>query len=199
MLTTAAHLLLRVSVLLVFAAFFVSFPTTNRAQGVPRLENAVTDETGVLEPDRAAIEQALEGLFRDTGVQLYVLFVETTGGMEIGEYAQLVGEQSLGENDALLVVAVDARRDNLSVGPDLSGRISQTSLDRIRTQTLEPALARGDYSAGVIGSAEALGAMLASGGPPASPAPGTPRSTAHFRPVLPAVLRGVLILVRGLW
>src|SRR6188508_3263245 len=97
------------------------------AQGVPRLEDAITDQTGVLAADESEIQLALQELFDDTGVQLYVLFVPTTGSMEIGEYASAVAEESLGPSDALLTVALNDRTDNISIGEDLAPRVSQTS------------------------------------------------------------------------
>jgi uncharacterized membrane protein YgcG len=198
--TAAALRLFRCSLVLVIAAIVLAIPAGGRAQTVPRLDTAITDETGLLDADRARIEDALERLFQETGVQLYVLFVESTDGVEIGDYARLVGEQSLGPSDALLVVAIEDRTDNLSVGRELAGRVSQTSLDRIRTQTLEPALADGDFAGGVIRSAEALGDILAGTAPPTSPPPSTPGgSTVDLGSIVLAVV-GVLLIALGiLW
>lgn len=199
MVTAAAPRLVRLSLALAIAAFVLALPVGSRAQSIPRLESAVTDETGLLSADRAAIEDALEQLFQETGVQLYVLFVDTTGGIDIGDYARLVGEQSLSPNDALLVVAVDDRADNLSVGSELAGRVSQTSLDRVRTQTLEPALAEGDFAGGVIRSAQALGSVLPGTGP-TDPTPGTPGgSGTNFGSVVLAIVGVILIALGVLW
>lgn len=126
------------------------------AQDVPRLTEAVTDETGTLTEARPQIDAALERLFQRTGVQLYVLFVHGTGGMDIADFAFEVGQQSLSASDALLTVAIDERTDNLSVGADLLPRISQTSLDRVRSDILEPRLASGDHGAAVVATADAL-------------------------------------------
>ncbi|MDQ3938884.1 MAG: TPM domain-containing protein [Chloroflexota bacterium] len=148
------------------------------AQEVPRLESAITDETGLLDEDRPAIEEAMERLFDRTGVQLYVLFVETTDGMEIGEYAEEVGQQSLGRRDALVVVAIGDRTDNITVGADLRDNVSQVELDRVRTNVLEPGLAEGDFGGAVIRTADALADVFPRLGPvvPAPP-PATPRAT----------------------
>ena len=108
------------------------------------MNSAVTDQTGVLQSDRTIIDQSLQTLFDKTGVQLYVLFVPTTGGVAISDYARQAGSQ-LGARDALLVVAVDDRTDNLSAGSGLSSSVSQIELDVIRRNVLEPLLASGDY------------------------------------------------------
>ena len=149
------------------------------AQDVPRLESAITDLTGLLSDpvDRGEIEDALERLFDRTGVQLYVLFVETTDGMDIADYAEAVGEENLGRDDALLVVATTERTDVLTVGSDLRGQASQVELDQIRTEVLEPGLAEGDFAGAVTRSANALGDALSPPVPttqPATPAPTAP-------------------------
>ncbi|CAN5574763.1 hypothetical protein BH23CHL7_BH23CHL7_10720 [soil metagenome] len=179
-----------------------------RAQDVPRLDSAITDQTGVLEQDHEAIEDALEQLFGRTGVQLYVLFVDTTGDLAMGDYAAAVGEQSLAENDALLVVALADRADNLSVGSALAGQVSQVELDRVRTQVLEPRLADGDFGGSVIATAGALGPIFPQQRPatvqptrvPATPTPaatptqgGTGGGGISILPIL-----GALLLIAGI-
>ena len=130
-------------------------------QVIPRLETAITDQTGVLDDSRTEIENALDDLFDRTGVQLYVLFVDSTGSMHIADYAAAVGEQNLGTTDALLVVALGDRTDDISVGSDLRGRISQTRLDQIREDVLEDRLAAGDFGGAVVDTSDALAAAFA--------------------------------------
>jgi uncharacterized membrane protein YgcG len=154
-------------------AFAVAGVNPVAAQDVPRLESAITDQTGVLSQGRSQIEDALDRLFERTGVQLYVLFVPTTGSTDIGTYAQEVAEaSSLNANDALLVVALDDRSDVISVGSDLSSSVSQVSLDRVRTNVLEPGLGSGDYSGALAQTADALGGIFPQAGQP-SPTPQT--------------------------
>ncbi len=181
------------------------------AQDVPRLDSAVTDETGVLSDDRAEIENALEELFDRTRVQLYVLFVDTTDGRDIGEYSDAVIAQSqLGAEDALLVVALEDRTDNIQVGDGLRDDLSQTTLDRIRTSVLEPGLADGDFGGAIISTAEALGDELAAPtpAPPAiTPAPvitppptqGGGTSGGGGGNFLFLLIGGVLVLGGGYW
>ena len=147
----------------------LGLPSPAAAQGVPHLDTAITDQTGVLATDRAAIEDALQRLFEKTGVQLYVLFINTTGQTDIAQYAAEVSDSSqLGAKDALLVVALQDRSDNLSFGSDLRDSVSQTALDRVRNDVLEPALTHGDFGAAVIGTSDALGNVFpAVGGPTA--------------------------------
>lgn len=180
--------------------------TVVSAQDVPRLTEAVTDETGTLTQSRAEIDAALERLFQRTGVQLYVLFVHGTGGLDIADFAFEVGQQSLSASDALLTVAIDDRSDNLSVGADLLPRISQTSLDRVRRDVLEPGLAGGDYGAAVVATADALGDVfpqvatpLPTAAPPtaapASPPPGPSQGGTGVGNFLILLLGGILIVL----
>ena len=145
------------------------------ANHVPRLTEAVVDEAGVLE-DRQGIAEAQQELFDRTGVQLYVLFVETTGDMEIVDFAQDVADESgLRGQDALIAVAIADRTDTIQVGPELSDEISQNELDSVRTDVLERGLADRDFDAAVIATTNALGDVLAAGEPPpAGPTAGAP-------------------------
>ncbi len=143
--------------------------TPAAAQDIPPLTDAITDQTGVLADDRSDIQDALERLFDQTGVQLYVLFVDTTDGLEVTEYAEQVGEQSLGAEDALLVVALDDRTDAINIGADLRDDVSQIAIDRVRTEVLEPGLGSGDFGAAVVDTADALAEVFPQTAPTVGP------------------------------
>jgi uncharacterized membrane protein YgcG len=194
----------------VVALLLLALAVPAGAQQVPRLDSAVTDETGLLDQDRAAIEAALERLFGQTGVQLYVLFIETTDGIDIGDYAEAVGDANLGPRDALLVVAVADRTDNISIAPGLRDEVSQVQLDRVRTDVLEAGLAEGDFGGAVVDTAEALAGVFPAVGPivtpmPATPPPATPPPAPPPDPGegagswLPALLGVVLLIVGVVW
>jgi uncharacterized membrane protein YgcG len=195
----------------VVALLLLALAVPAGAQQVPRLDSAVTDETGLLDEDRAAIEAALERLFERTGVQLYVLFIETTDGVDIGDYAEAVGDANLGPRDALLVVAVADRTDNISIGPALRDDVSQVQLDRVRTAVLEAGLAEGDFGGAVVDTADALADVFPAIGPivtpmPATPPPATlppapppPPADGGAGPLLPALLGAVLLIIGVVW
>jgi uncharacterized membrane protein YgcG len=129
-----------------------------QGQDIPNLQAAVTDQTGSLTSDGISqIEAATQRLFDRTGVQLYVLFVQTTDGSDIGQFAAQVGNQNLRADDALIVVALTERTDNISVGSDLAARVSEASLDSVRSNILEPGLASGDLAGAVTRTADFLG------------------------------------------
>ena len=138
------------------------------AQDVPRVQAQVTDLTRqqVLTPGRAQIDAALANLRETRNVQLFALFVESTGSRTVTEYADEVARRSsLGGNDALLVVALTDRSDALWRGSLLDDRLTDRELEEILSEHVEPMLARGDFAGAVAGAAEGLAqAVAASGG-----------------------------------
>lgn len=138
------------------------------------LDQRVVDETGVIsDAQRDEALAAIEALDDAQNVQLWALFVSTTGGQPITDYAEAVAaENSLGGNDALLVVAVDDRRDALWVG-DLLDDVSDDDLDRILGDGVEPNLADGEWGAAIAAAAVGLDEALGgSGEPVVTPEPG---------------------------
>jgi uncharacterized membrane protein YgcG len=144
-------------------------PATTRAEDVMRLTGPVTDTTGVLAERAGDIEAAIDRTLDDHGVQVFVLFVGTTGELSAGDYAQQTAAlNSLGVDDALLLVAMDDRTDYIWVSDSLD-EITDDELDAILSDTLEPALRDGDEADGTIAAIEALGAAADSPVPTAAP------------------------------
>ena len=177
------------------------------ASHVPRLDSAITDETGLLEEGRDEIQDALQRLFDATGVQLYVLFVDTTDGMDPRDFALAVGEENLGATDALLSVAVTDRTDYVTIGSDLRDVVSQTALDSVRTEVLEAGLAEGDFIGAVVRTADALGPVFSEVNPTVGPTPtATPTppgggagttTGSDFSTLL--LLAGIVLIAIGAW
>lgn len=143
-----------------------------RAEDVLRLEGTVTDTSGVLDGRVDDIEQAAEALLSDHGVQLFVLFVNTTGDLTAADYVAATAERnSLGGDDVLLLVAIEDRTDQIWVSDGLD-EITDDELDAMIADELEPRLRDGDFAGAVIASAEALG--RAADSPAITPAPITP-------------------------
>jgi len=120
-----------------------------------RLEAQVTDQVGALEGSIDEIQSALDDITDAGGPQLFVLFVDTTSGMPVTDFADESARlSSLGGDDALLVVALDDRSDAIWVSDALA--ISDEELNAIISDTLEPGLRDGDFPAAVIATAKAL-------------------------------------------
>jgi hypothetical protein len=128
-----------------------------RAADIPRLESGVTDQTGELADQADEIQAAIDRTLDADGVQSWVLFVPTTDDQSAADFATAVAEaNSLGVDDALILVALDDRTDFLWVSDGLA--ITDDELDTIITDTLEPRLRDGDFGGAAIATVEALGA-----------------------------------------
>jgi hypothetical protein len=144
-------------------------PATVSGQDVPTIRERVTDLAGVLgSSDRSAARDGIDRLESDHNIQLWALFVDTTGGEAITDYAQAVFEgNGLGGNDALLVIATTDRRDALWVGSLVP--VNDAQIDTILANDVEPSLRdAANGTAGAWGQAVASGAgaigKAASGG-----------------------------------
>jgi hypothetical protein len=120
-----------------------------------RLDTQVTDQVDALEGRIDEVQSALDEITDAGGPQLFVLFVDTTDGTPVTDFADETARlSSLGGDDALLVVALDDRSDAIWVSDALA--ISEDELNTIIGDTLEPALREGDFAAAVVATAEAL-------------------------------------------
>ncbi len=86
-----------------------------------------------------SVEQALEQLESDYGVQLFVVFVETFDSYSAQDWANETAEiNGLGLNDVLLAVAVVDREYAWSVAGNFP--LSDSALDEVAADGIEPAL-----------------------------------------------------------
>jgi uncharacterized membrane protein YgcG len=128
------------------------------AASPPRLDGSVTDQVDVLGGEREAVEAALGDLLADHGVQFFVLFVDTTEDLTVTEFADETARlNSLGADDALLVVAIEDRTDAIWIADRLGDEITDAELDSVIAATLEPGLRDGDFAGAAIATALALG------------------------------------------
>ena len=133
--------------------------STALAVDPPRLDGAITDQVGALDGATDEITQAFEALLDDHGVQLFVLFVDSTDDLTVTEFVDETARiNSLGADDALLLVALEDRTDAIWVSDSLP--ITDDELNDVIAGTLEPGLREGDFPAAVIATAEALGAAV---------------------------------------
>jgi uncharacterized membrane protein YgcG len=199
--------LLRVLATLTLATLLVLVAATAAlAQDVPRLQGRLTDEAGVFDASsRADAEDAINRLSADQNVDLFALFVSTTDGQTITDYAdEVAASNSLGGNDALLVVAMDDRTDGMWLGPLLLDDISVNEQDSILAERVEPQLQAGDLAAAVSGAAQGV-ADARSGGEPGGggvPPPVEPGGQPVGQPAdlsWIGILFGLVVLGIGLW
>ncbi|WP_298991618.1 TPM domain-containing protein [uncultured Pseudokineococcus sp.] len=116
-----------------------------------RLDEQVTDQVGALAGDEQQVEQALADLRAETGVQLFVVFVDSFDGLGGQEWAQQTGDLSqLGDGDGVLAVATGDRAYGSVVDADVDAPAANAAA--------ESRLAQDDWA----GAVEAYADVLAS-------------------------------------
>ncbi len=153
-----------------------------------RLPAQVTDRAGVLSSSELAqVERAVDRLYDDRRVQLWVVYVESFDGLGWLTWAQNTMRASdFGDDDALLAVATVDRSMAFQVPSTVSGG-SSTRTDDIRRNDIEPALRDDDWAGAAIAAADGLNATAGRSG-----------GSVSFAPFL-AVLAVIGLLVLGLW
>lgn len=174
--------------------------TSISAQQTAQLQGQVTDQTRgqVLASGRAQIDSALAELLQGQNVQLFVLFVDSTNGRPVTAYADDTARQnSLGGNDALLVVAVSDRTDAIWRSTPSLAQLTDRALQDVLTRRVEPLLARGDFPGAVAAGAQGI-AGVAGTGSAQSQQPSSGGGAGFSRLLLPLLVGGGgLLLWRG--
>jgi hypothetical protein len=99
------------------------------------------------------VDQALSKLRTDAGIQLFVVFVESFDGTPAQEWTDETARLSdLGDRDALLAVATVDRAYAVSISVD-DTRISDSEMDDVEANDIEPALSRDDWPGAVVAAA----------------------------------------------
>lgn len=140
----------------IFAALTVSAPSAV-AEPPFRLPDYVTDNAGALsDRQRADVQKAVDQLYRERHVRLWVVYVESfapKGAFEWSQQTQKISD--LGSEDAILAVATKDRSYAFLVSPAAAGG-SSTKVDNIRRDRIEPALRNGDWTGAAIAAASGL-------------------------------------------
>lgn len=187
-------------------ALCLAAPTaTATAQAAPTLAERVTDLAGVLGPgDRSTAQSGIDRLDTEHNIQLWALFVDTTGGVSVTDYTRAVFEENgLGGNDALLVIVTGDRRDALWVGPLVP--VTDTQIDEILANDVEPNLRdaangkSGAWGQAVAAGAEAIGAPLSGGGTSGGGTTGSSPDLGWLGWFLPLLLILAGVIVLAVW
>ena len=142
-----------------FAAglLLVALAAPAAAADPPRLESDVTDLAGVLDGQAEEVERELARVRDESGVQLMALFVDTTDELSAPEFADEVAAlNSLGGNDALLLVAIDDRAYYLWVSQSLA-EVTDAEIEAVTATQVEPQLRDSDWAGAVAAAAQGLG------------------------------------------
>lgn len=131
-------------------------------------QGQITDKVGALGDRRASVSQALDRLYNDTRVQLFVAYVRDFSGRSAQSWADATATRSgLGRDDLLLAVATHDRQYAYSA--DVGSPLTGDQLAGVARTAVEPALRQNDWSAAAIGAANGYDAVLA-GRPVPTPA-----------------------------
>ncbi|KUI30381.1 hypothetical protein AU196_24685 [Mycobacterium sp. IS-1742] len=122
-----------------------------------RLPGYVTDQAGALTAaQRGQVQEAVDRLYNDRKVRLWVVFVDDFSGQGAVNWARSTMQISdLGGYDALLAVATVDRAYALQV-PSTVPDLTAADVDEVRRNQVEPALRGSDWAGGAIAAADGL-------------------------------------------
>ncbi|MEX2236776.1 MAG: TPM domain-containing protein [Dehalococcoidia bacterium] len=176
--------------------------TTLVLAGVPDLGSSrVTDLTGELSDGEVEeIEDALNQVEEDQGVDLFVLFAEDGGGLDPATFTdEVFRQEGLGGDDALLVVLVGEQVTQLQLSDTLDDEISTDEQDSAIDEANDR-FAEGDFAAGVIAAGERLGEGLAGGGSGGGDSGGDGDGGGFgFGSVALILIVGAVLVLGGMW
>jgi uncharacterized membrane protein YgcG/predicted nucleic acid-binding Zn-ribbon protein len=153
------------------------------AQPPFRVADYITDNAGALsDSGRSAVKAALNKLYTDRHIRLWVVYVDDFSGQPAAEWARrTVSSSDLGDYDALLAVGTISREYAFLV-PSTIKSVNANQVDKLRRNRIEPALHNGDWSGAAVAAANGLDTSPGSSG----------------RVALLAVLTGILIALAAL-
>ncbi|WEO78254.1 TPM domain-containing protein [Cryobacterium sp. SO2] len=162
-------------------------------------ESHIVDTVGALGDREAEVVAALDALFADTQIDLFVAYVSSFDGVDdTSTWAdQTAVNNGFGDNDVLLAVATDARQYQLSVASDFV--LDDAQLAEVQNTAIEPSLRENDWAGAAINGATAMQQSVAGeplSDPVVTPGDASPSSGGGF-PLWIAVLL-VLAVVAGI-
>ena len=147
------------------AVLTVGVLLASTAAGQPpfRVPDYVTDNAGVLsQGQRIQVENAVNQLYNDKRIRLWVVYVDTFSGQDAVNWTQQTRRLSdIGGQDAILAVATQDRTYAFLPPTTAPGGVDVTSL---RTNEIEPKLRQSDWAGAGIAAANGLNATSSSTG-----------------------------------
>ncbi|MFE1871917.1 TPM domain-containing protein [Streptomyces sp. NPDC059496] len=126
-------------------------------------QGQITDLVGALGDRQGAVTAALDELYADRKIQLFVVYVRDFSGRSAQSWADATAQRNgLGQNDVLLAVATGARQYAYSA--DVDSGFTEQQLAAVAQTAIEPALKQNDWAGAAIGAANGYDAVL--GGQP---------------------------------
>lgn len=127
-----------------------------------RLPTYLTDNAGALDAaGKSQVQNAIDALYNDKRIRLWVVFVEDFSGQNAQSWAQATYQRSdLGAEDAILAVATVDRAYAFLAPKDALGGVD---IDQVRRNDVEPLLRNGDWAGAAVAAANGLAASGSSG------------------------------------
>ncbi|WP_084759469.1 TPM domain-containing protein [Nocardia mangyaensis] len=149
---------------IVFAALSLLCAPGAAAEPPARMGPQVVDSADVLSgADEARVTEAVDALYRDHQVKLWVNYVRDFDGMAPRDWAARTADLSgFSDRDLLLVVAVEDR--GYWLHGELPTEVSEAELDSLLAREVEPALRDEQWAQAGVETAEGLGAAIRGGG-----------------------------------
>lgn len=169
----ASPVLPRALAALLFAAIALLLPAAAglaapaHAEAPFRLPQQVTDHADALGGDAGRVQDAVDELFNDHKVQLWVVYTDTFDGMSGEDWARQTAQTSgLGDDTMLLAVATADRAYGF-VSTGSVADLSQSDISSIESDDIVPKLRESDWPGAAIAAAGGLSDALA--GPSSTP------------------------------
>lgn len=144
----------------VFAVLSLLCAPSAVAEPPARMGPQVVDTANVLSAgDEGRVLDAVDTLYRDHQVKLWVIYVRTFGSMAARDWAARTSDLSgFSDRDLLLAVAVDDR--GYWLDGTLPDGVTDSELDSILAGSVEPALREQKWAQAAIDTAEGIGSAL---------------------------------------
>lgn len=146
-----------------------------------RIPGYVTDRAGALK-NPAKVRAAIDQLYDQQHVRLWVVYVKDFNGADPTAWAdKTIKASNLGDRDALLAVATEERSYAFQVASGIK-KVSDSEIEDLRTNTIEPALRRSDWDGAAINTATGLESAASSS------------ASIPWKPVLGALAFGAVVV-----
>ncbi|MFE9789260.1 TPM domain-containing protein [Nocardia salmonicida] len=144
----------------VFAVLSLLCAPSAVAEPPARMGPQVVDTANVLSAgDEARVLDAVDTLYRDHQVKLWVVYVRTFGSIAARDWAARTSDLSgFSDRDLLLAVAVDDR--GYWLDGTLPDGVTDSELDSILAGSVEPALREQKWAQAAVDTAEGIGSAL---------------------------------------
>jgi len=155
-------------VLAVFTAGLL-LATPAGAQPPPKLTDHITDSIGALtDGGRATVNSAIDRLYRDRHIQLWVVYVDNFNRFKPENWAKQTRDASgMGDSDVLLAVATNTKLYDFDVPPKAQD-LTPAELNSLQSNKIEPAIGAKDWGGAAVAAADGLNK---SASPPSSASP----------------------------